>query len=84
ADADAPGSVLTLTLAVGSGRLAATSAGGVTAAGADETLTLTGTAADINAFIAGGQVLFTAAANDVRDVTLQMAVSDGVGGDSSS
>ncbi|WP_162988000.1 tandem-95 repeat protein [Stutzerimonas urumqiensis] len=84
ADADAPGSVLTLTLTVGSGRLAATSVGGVTAAGTDETLTLTGTAADINAVIAGGQVLFTAAANDVRDVTLQMAVSDGVDGDSSS
>ena len=76
-DVDAGGSSVTATLSVASGTLAATSGGGVTVGGTSSALTLTGTVANINAFIAGSNLTFTTAANATADVTLTVAIDDG-------
>ena len=76
-DADAGGSSVTATLSVGSGSLAATSAGGVAVGGTASALTLSGSVADINAFIAGGNVVFTTAANATSSVVLTVGIYDG-------
>ncbi|MBL1378089.1 DUF4347 domain-containing protein [Zobellella iuensis] len=76
-DADAGGSSVTVTLSVPSGSLAATSGGGVTVGGTSSALTLSGSIADINTFIAGSSVSFTTAANATTDVTLTVGIDDG-------
>lgn len=76
-DVDAGSGAVTVTFSVPSGTLAATSAGGVTVAGASTTLTLSGSLGDINAFIAGGAVSFTTASNATTNVTLSVSIDDG-------
>ncbi len=77
ADVDAGGAAVLVTLGASSGTLAATSGGGVTIGGSGTgTLTLTGTIADINTFIAGSNVAFTTAANATGDVTLNVDIND--------
>jgi hypothetical protein len=78
ADADAASATVTVTLSVGSGSLAATSGGNVTVAGSGTgSLTLTGSIADINAFIAASGASFTTAANATGNVTLTVDIDDG-------
>lgn len=67
----------TVTLSVGSGSLAATSAAGVTVGGTSSALTLTGTLTSINSFIASNRLTYTTAANATADVTLTIAVDTG-------
>ena len=77
-DVDADGASETATLSVDSGTLAATNGGGVTAGGTGTSvLTLVGSLANLNAFIAGGNVAFTTASNATGDVTLSVAIDDG-------
>src|SRR5690606_1192473 len=77
ADIDAGAGAVTATLSVPSGTLAATSGGGVTVGGTSSALTLTGTMADINAFIAASGVSYTTASNATADVTLTVSIDDG-------
>ncbi|MFN3352451.1 MAG: beta strand repeat-containing protein, partial [Brevundimonas sp.] len=77
ADLDAGSAPLTVTLSVPSGALSATSGGGVTVGGTASSLVLTGTAGDINAFIAGAGVTYLPAANATGDVTLTVVADDG-------
>lgn len=81
ADADIGAANLTVTLSIpgGSGSLAATSAAGVTVGGTASALTLTGTLAAINAFLAAPAqgVTFTPIANSSADVTLTVTSNDG-------
>ncbi|WP_313603677.1 DUF4347 domain-containing protein [Comamonas jiangduensis] len=67
----------TVTLSVGSGSLSATSAAGVTVGGTSSVLTLSGTLAAINSFIANNGLTYTTAANATADVTLTIAVDTG-------
>ena len=67
----------TVTLSVGSGSLSATSAAGVTVGGTSSALTLSGTLAAINSFIANNGLTYTTAANATADVTLTIAVDTG-------
>ncbi|MCD1638529.1 DUF4347 domain-containing protein [Pseudomonas stutzeri] len=76
-DPDAGGSSVTVTLSVPSGTLSATSGGGVTVGGTSSALTLTGSIANINTFIAGSNLTFTTAANSTANVTLTVAIDDG-------
>ncbi|MCM5680003.1 DUF4347 domain-containing protein [Schlegelella sp. S2-27] len=76
ADADAGSSPVTATFSVGSGSLAATSGGGVTVGGTSSALTLTGSIADINAYIAGGGVAFQTATNATGNVVLTVGIAD--------
>jgi hypothetical protein len=76
-DADAGGGTVTATFSVGSGTLAATSGGGVIVGGSSSALTLSGTIANINAFIGASNVIFTTAANATSDVTLTVSINDG-------
>jgi hypothetical protein len=76
-DVDASSGTVTVTLSVASGALSATSAGGVTVGGTSSALTLTGTIANINTFIAGSNVAFTTASNATGNVTLTVAIDDG-------
>jgi VCBS repeat-containing protein len=76
-DIDAGSSSVTATLSVGSGSLAATSGGGVTAGGSGTgSLTLTGSVANLNTFIAGSNVTFTTASNATSNVTLTVGIND--------
>ncbi|MBP1882322.1 beta strand repeat-containing protein [Sinorhizobium mexicanum] len=75
-DADAGGGSVTVTLSVGAGSLGATSGGGVTVGGTASSLTLTGSIANINAFIAASNLHYTTAANATGNVTLTAAISD--------
>lgn len=77
ADVDAGSGNVTVTLSVASGTLSATSGSGVTVGGTASALTLSGTIADINAFIAASGVSFTTASNAVSNVTLTVAINDG-------
>ncbi|HLD66672.1 MAG TPA: hypothetical protein VJA19_11545 [Pseudomonas sp.] len=76
-DVDAGGGSVTATLSVASGTLAASSGGGVTVGGSSSALTLTGTVANINAFIAGSNLTYTTAVNATADVTLTASIDDG-------
>lgn len=76
-DADAGGGSITVSLAVPTGTLAASSGGGVTVGGTASALTLTGTVVDINAFITGNNVSFTGATNATGNVTLTASINDG-------
>ncbi|MGP3699568.1 beta strand repeat-containing protein [Rhodobacter sp. NSM] len=78
ADVDAGSSDVTATLSVDAGLLAATSGSGVTVLGSGTgALTLSGTVAAINAFIAASEVAFTPAANATADATLSVGINDG-------
>ncbi|RRV43103.1 DUF4347 domain-containing protein [Pseudomonas sp. o96-267] len=77
ADVDAGSSNVTVTFSVPSGTLSATSAGSVTVSGTASALTLNGSLADINAFIAASGVSFTTASNATANVTLTVSIDDG-------
>jgi lysophospholipase L1-like esterase len=78
ADPDAGGASVTATLSVGSGTLAATTGGGVTVTGSGTgSLSLVGSIANINAFIAASNVTFTTALNATASVTLTVGINDG-------
>ncbi|WP_312757294.1 DUF4347 domain-containing protein [Pulveribacter sp.] len=77
ADGDAGSASVTVTLSVGSGALSATSGGGVVVGGTASALTLSGSIANINAFIAGSAVQFLGAANSTTSVTLTTSIDDG-------
>ncbi|APU32758.1 hypothetical protein UYA_03075 [Ectopseudomonas alcaliphila JAB1] len=76
-DVDAGSGSVTVTLSVASGSLAASSGGGVAVGGTASAMTLTGSIANINTFIAGSNVSFTTAANATADVTLTASIDDG-------
>ena len=76
ADVDAGTGNITVTLSVPGGTLAATSSGTVTVGGTATALTLTGTLADINAFLLGASVTYTTALNNDGDVNLTVTVND--------
>jgi hypothetical protein len=80
ADGDAGANPIQLTLGVDAGTLAATSGGGVTVGGADRaTLTLTGSVANLNAFLADASaVQYTSApnANGTGAATLTLTLND--------
>jgi hypothetical protein len=76
-DPDAASGAMTATLQVASGSLAASAGGGVTVSGAGSgTLVLGGSLADLNAFVAGGNVTFTTSTNAVAPVTLAITIDD--------
>jgi hypothetical protein len=77
ADVDAGNSNVTATLSVPSGTLSASSGSGVTVGGTASAMTLTGSIADINAFIAASSISFTTATNATSNVTLSVAINDG-------
>ncbi|QXI32708.1 DUF4347 domain-containing protein [Pseudomonas promysalinigenes] len=64
-----------VTFSVASGTLSATGAGGVTVGGTSTALTLSGTLANINLFIANNRLVFTPAANASGDVQLTINVN---------
>jgi VCBS repeat-containing protein len=77
ADVDAGSSSVTATLAVNSGTLIATSGSGVTVTGSGTaSMSLAGTLANINAFIASSAVSFTTALNSIGNVTLSSSLND--------
>ncbi|UYQ95576.1 gliding motility-associated C-terminal domain-containing protein [Chitinophaga horti] len=73
-DVDAGNAAIRITLSVTSGTLAATSGSGVTVGGTATALTLTGSGTNLNAFIAAGNVTFTATTD--ADVTMNVLTSD--------
>ncbi|RNL87921.1 hypothetical protein ED312_09325, partial [Sinomicrobium pectinilyticum] len=76
-DADAGNGQVTVILSVPGGTLSAISGGGVTVSGSGTgALTLTGSIADINAFIAAGGVGFTTAANETNNIVLTVNIND--------
>ena len=77
ADVDAASGSVVATLSVPGGTLAATSGSGVTVGGTASALTLTGTLAAINAFIAASGVSYTTASNATAPITLGVALNDG-------
>jgi hypothetical protein len=77
ADVDAGGASVVATFTVARGTLSATSGGGVTVGGSATALTLTGTIADINSFIAAANLSYTTAPDDTADVTLGVSINDG-------
>ncbi|WP_134497366.1 Ig-like domain-containing protein [Microvirga pakistanensis] len=77
ADVDAGSGAVTVTMSVPAGVLIATSGAGVTVGGTASALTLTGTIADINAFIAGSGVTYTPAPNDSGTRVLTISIDDG-------
>jgi trimeric autotransporter adhesin len=77
ADVDAGSGTMTATFSVGSGTLAATSSGGVTVSGSGTgTLTLSGSIANLNAFVAGGGATFTTSLNNTSNVVLTVSIAD--------
>ncbi len=76
-DVDAGTSNVTVTLAVATGTIGATTGGGVTVGGTATARTLTGTVANINAFIAASGVSYTTALNDTTTQTLTVTINDG-------
>ncbi|MCQ3938032.1 MAG: hypothetical protein DPW18_13420 [Chloroflexi bacterium] len=76
-DVDAGSASVTVMLSVPSGTLSATSGGGVTATGGGTgAVTLSGSIADINTFIAGSNVSFTTALNSTTTVTMSVDIND--------
>ncbi|NOH04116.1 MAG: Ig-like domain-containing protein [Chloroflexi bacterium] len=76
-DPDAGAASVTVTLSVPSGTLSATSGGGVTATGGGTgTVTLSGSIANINTFIAASNVSFTTALNATATVVLTVDIND--------
>ena len=75
-DVDAGSGLLTVTLSAPSGTLSAISGNGVTVGGSAGALTLTGSQADLNAFIAAGGLRYLPGANIAGQVTLSVSVND--------
>lgn len=75
-DADAGSGPVTVSLSVPSGSLAATAGSGVTVSGTATARSLDGTIADINAFIAAGNLRYITAANATANVTLTIGIND--------
>ncbi|MBR8657731.1 hypothetical protein KDH83_30920, partial [Achromobacter sp. Marseille-Q0513] len=75
-DVDADAGQLTVTLSVPAGALSANSGAGIVVGGTATAMTLTGTLADLNAFIAASKVLYTPAANATGLVTLTVSIND--------
>jgi hypothetical protein len=75
-DSDAGGSNVQATFTVLQGTLAASSGGGVTVGGTALSRTLTGSLANLNAFIDAGNLTYTTAGNDVSPVTLEVSIND--------
>ena len=88
ADSDAGGGNVQATFTVPQGTLSATSGGGVTVGGTATNRTLTGTLADVNAFVVAGNLDYITALNDTSSVTLGVSINDlgnsGAGGPLSS
>ena len=77
ADVDAGAGSVLVTFSVPTGTLAAITGGGVTVGGSGSaTLTLAGTVANINAFIAASNVTFTTALDATAPVTLTVTTDD--------
>jgi hypothetical protein len=77
-DVDAGSGTMTVHLSVPAGLLQATAGSGVSVAGSgSQAMTLTGTLANINAFLTAGGVKYTTAANASGTVTLGITTSDG-------
>lgn len=74
-DVDAGTSTVSVTLAVPSGTLSATTGAGVTVDGSSSARVLTGSVADINAFIAASSVGYTSTGSGT--VTLTATINDG-------
>ncbi|WP_426595896.1 Ig-like domain-containing protein [Pectobacterium brasiliense] len=77
ADVDADSNNVTVTLSVGSGVLNASGVGVGVVGNGTSSLTLTGSIATINAYIAGSNVLFNPASNATGNVTLTIGIDDG-------
>jgi len=76
-DADAGSGPVTVTLTAASGLLSGTTAGAVTVSGSGTgSVSLTGTVADINAFIASSGLGFQAPANAHGSIKVQVSVND--------
>lgn len=75
-DIDAGPAAVTVTVSAPSGTLSAVSGGGVTVGGAPGALTLQGSLADINTFIADNGLNYTSAANPPASVTLTINIAD--------
>ncbi|HEY9237150.1 MAG TPA: hypothetical protein VIP08_19155 [Phenylobacterium sp.] len=78
-DADAGSASMTATFSAPTGLLSAISGLGVVVGGTAEALTLTGSAGNINNFIASGNLTYTTAANATADVVLTVSINDGGG-----
>ncbi|MCG7393429.1 Ig-like domain-containing protein [Microvirga sp. ACRRW] len=76
-DVDAGSASVTVTLSVQAGTLMAMSSGGVVVGGTNTALTLIGTIANINAFIAASHVIYTPAADDTGAQVLTVSINDG-------
>ena len=76
AGVDAGSADMLVTLSVPTGSLVAVTGSGVTVGGTASALTLTGSIADINAFITASHVTYTTAANANGSVTLTVLTSD--------
>ena len=76
ADLDAGSASVQATFTVASGTLLATSSGNVTVGGTANALTLTGSLADIDGFIAGSNLTYQTALNSDADVTLGVTIND--------
>lgn len=74
-DVDSTLGIVTFSLVGGTGTLSATGAGGVTVGGTSTALTLSGTLANINQFIANNRLAYTSPANASGDVTLTINVN---------
>ncbi|MEJ7694461.1 Ig-like domain-containing protein [Daejeonella sp.] len=78
ADVDAGGAavLVTLTLPANAGTLSATTGGSVTVGGTSTTLTLSGSLANINAFIAANGITYTPVPDSNIDITLTVFIND--------
>jgi hypothetical protein len=76
ADVDAGSTSVTATFTVASGSISSPSCAGVTPGGSGGARTLAGTLANLNACIAGNNLRFTTAPNDLASVTLGVAIND--------
>jgi hypothetical protein len=76
ADVDSGSGPLLATVSVGSGTLSATSGGGVTVGGSPISRTLSGTLANLNAFLAGSGLGFTTASNNTGNVLVGITLND--------
>ncbi|WP_120967548.1 Ig-like domain-containing protein [Comamonas sp. lk] len=74
---DPDSSNIFMTLSVTSGTLGALGGAGVTVGGTPTAMTLSGTIANVNAFISNNRVTYTTAANTTADVTLTVGVDTG-------
>jgi len=75
-DADAGSGSVTVTFSVPQGSFSAISGGGVTVGGIGTFLSLTGSIANINAFLGGSNLHYTPAANDTGDKLVSITISD--------